>query len=142
MKINTSTDYAIRILICLAKAGHVVSSSQLSQDLNISSRYVLLVLAKLQNAGMVNAAYGCAGGYTLAYDPGEISIQNVIHVMEGIHLIESSENSMFAIYINNYNSLPSATADLGELIRQLQEQPGLASTLAQLLNGAVQGTTG
>ena len=53
MKINTSTDYAIRILICLAKAGHVVSSSQLSQDLNISSRYVLLVLAKLQNAGMV-----------------------------------------------------------------------------------------
>ena len=104
MKINTSTDYAIRILICLAKAGHVVSSSQLSQDLNISSRYVLLVLAKLQNAGMVNAAYGCAGGYTLAYDPGEISIQNVIHVMECIHLIESSENSMFAIYINNYNN--------------------------------------
>ncbi len=39
-------------------------------------------------------------------------------------------------------SLPPATADLGELIRQLQEQPGLASTLAQLLNGAVQGTTG
>ena len=68
---------------------------------------------------MVNAAYGCAGGYTLAYDPGEINIQNVIHVMEGIHLIESSENSMFAIgihliessensmfamYINNYNN--------------------------------------
>ena len=104
MKINTSTDYAIRFLICLAKAGHVVSSSQLSQDLNISSRYVLLVLATLQNAGMVNAAYGCAGGYTLAYDPGEINIQNVIHVMEGIHLIESSENSMFAIYINNYNN--------------------------------------
>lgn len=24
--------------------------------------------------------------------------------MEGIHLIESSENSMFAIYINNYNN--------------------------------------
>ena len=39
-------------------------------------------------------------------------------------------------------SLPPATADLGELIRQLQEQPGLASTLAQLLNGAVQDTTG
>lgn len=39
-------------------------------------------------------------------------------------------------------SLPPATADLGDLIRQLQEQPGLASTLAQLLNGAVQGTTG
>ena len=39
-------------------------------------------------------------------------------------------------------SLPPATADLGALIRQLQEQPGLASTLAQLLNGAVQGTTG
>ena len=39
-------------------------------------------------------------------------------------------------------SLPPATADLGALIRQLQEQPGLASTLAQLLNRAVQGTTG
>lgn len=39
-------------------------------------------------------------------------------------------------------SLPPATADLGDLIRQLQEQPGPASTLAQLLNGAVQGTTG
>ena len=39
-------------------------------------------------------------------------------------------------------NLPSSSADLGELIRQLQEQPGLASTLAQLLNGAVQDTTG
>lgn len=39
-------------------------------------------------------------------------------------------------------SLPPATTDLGELIRQLQEQPGLASTLAQLLNGAVQDTKG
>lgn len=35
-----------------------------------------------------------------------------------------------------------ASPDLTELIRQLQQQPGLASTLAQLLNGAAQDATG
>lgn len=35
-----------------------------------------------------------------------------------------------------------ASPDLTELIRQLQQQPGLASTLAQLLNGAAQDVTG
>lgn len=39
-------------------------------------------------------------------------------------------------------SQASASPDLTELIRQLQQQPGLASTLAQLLNGAAQDATG
>lgn len=105
MRINASTDYAIRILIRLSKEPYIVSSSQLSSDIGISSRYVLMILAKLQSAGMVEAERGCAGGYKLAKSPAEITILGVIQAMEGISFIKVPKNDMFTLYANCYNKI-------------------------------------
>lgn len=43
MQLNRSTDYAIRMLICLAKASGAVSSSQLARTLGVSPRYLLQI---------------------------------------------------------------------------------------------------
>ena len=46
MRLNRSTDYAIRMLICLAKASGAVSSSQLARTIGVSPRYLLQIGAR------------------------------------------------------------------------------------------------
>ena len=74
MRLNRSTDYAIRMLICLAKASGAVSSSQLARTIGVSPRYLLQIGARLRDAGFVSVSFGAAGGYRLSRLPGEISL--------------------------------------------------------------------
>ena len=83
MQLNSSTDYAIRMLICLAKASGAVSSSQLARTIGVSPRYLLQIGARLRDAGFVSVSFGAAGGYRLSRLPGEISLLDVITAMEG-----------------------------------------------------------
>lgn len=83
MQLNRSTDNAIRMLICLAKASGAVSSSQLARTIGVSPRYLLQIGARLRDAGFVSVRFGAAGGYRLSRLPAEISLLDVITAMEG-----------------------------------------------------------
>lgn len=63
MRLNLSTDYAIRIIVFLAKHAKTISSSKISKEIGVSSRYLLQIGAKLRNAGLVSVSYGPGGGY-------------------------------------------------------------------------------
>ena len=80
MQLNRSTDYAIQMLLYLAKAGKTVSSSKLAAAIGVSHRYLLQISAKLRAAGFIRAAYG---GLKLVKDPDEISLYDIILSMEG-----------------------------------------------------------
>ena len=83
MQLNRSTDYAIQMLLYLAKAGKTVSSSKLAAAIGVSHRYLLQISAKLRAAGFIRAAYGSSGGLKLVKDPEEISLYDIILSMEG-----------------------------------------------------------
>ena len=83
MQLNRSTDYAIQMLLYLAKAGKTVSSSKLAAAIGVSHRYLLQISAKLRAAGFIRAAYGSSGGLKLVKDPDEISLYDIILSMEG-----------------------------------------------------------
>lgn len=83
MQLNQSTDYAIRIILYLAKAAQTVPSSKLSAALGISSRYLLQIGARLRDAGMIRVSYGNSGGYVLAKSPDEITLFDIMVLMEG-----------------------------------------------------------
>ena len=83
MQLNRSTDYAIQMLLYLAKAGKTVSSSKLAAAIGVSHRYLLQISAKLRAAGFIRAAYGSSGGLMLVKDPDEISLYDIILSMEG-----------------------------------------------------------
>ena len=83
MQLNRSTDYAIQMLLYLAKAGKTVSSSKLSAAIGVSHRYLLQISAKLRAAGFIRAAHGSSGGLALEKAPEEISLYDVILGMEG-----------------------------------------------------------
>ena len=84
MQLNRSTDYAIQMLLYLAKAGKTVSSSKLAVAIGVSHRYLLQISAKLRATGFIRAAHGSSGGLVLIKHPDEISLYDVIISMEGI----------------------------------------------------------
>ena len=81
MWLNASTDYAIRMLICLSRASGVVSSSKLAKAIGVSPRYLLQIGARLREAGFVHVGHGPAGGYQLSRPPAKISLMDVIMAM-------------------------------------------------------------
>ena len=84
MRLNRSTDYAIQMLVYLAKAGKTVSSSKLAAAIGVSHRYLLQISAKLRAARLIRAAHGSSGGLVLIKHPDKISLYDVIISMEGI----------------------------------------------------------
>ena len=83
MQLNRSTDYAIQMLLYLAKAGKTVSSSKLAAAIGVSHRYLLQISAKLRAAGFIRAAHGPSGGLKLDKAPEEINLYDIILSMEG-----------------------------------------------------------
>ena len=81
MWLNASTDYAIRMLICLSRASGAVSSSKLSRAIGVSPRYLLQIGARLRDAGFVHVGHGSAGGYQLSCPPSKIRLMDVIKAM-------------------------------------------------------------
>ena len=84
MRLNKSTDYAIQMLLYLAKAGKTVSSSKLAAAIGVSHRYLLQISAKLRAARLIRAAHGSSGGLVLITHPHQTSLFAVTIRMEGI----------------------------------------------------------
>ena len=81
MRLNRSTDYAIRMLICLSRTFGAVSSSKLARAIGVSPRYLLQIGARLRDAGFVHVGHGSAGGYQLSRPSAKISLMDVIMAM-------------------------------------------------------------
>lgn len=102
-----TTDYAIRILCCLAKANRPVSSSKLASQIGISSRYLLHTSALLKNSGLVEVVNGSAGGYLPGRDPEQISVWDVVmatdtHFFTVLPNEKDDENRLSQFYRDTY----------------------------------------
>ena len=83
MYLRQETDYAIRIVYCLTISGKRCDSTTLSEKMNVSIRFALKILGRLSSAGIVKSFKGNHGGYELARSPYEISLKDVVDVIEG-----------------------------------------------------------
>ncbi len=84
MKISTKSRYALRIMIYLAdhyRFGYI-SVKDISEEENLSPKYVEHIMSKLLKAGLITALRGARGGYRLAASPSKYSVDNIIKVME------------------------------------------------------------
>ena len=84
MKFQRATDYAIRILCYLHEHGnHLSTAASLSEKLGISYLYFMKVTGYLKQAGLLKSVQGCNGGYQLAKRAEDISLYDVVKVIEG-----------------------------------------------------------
>ena len=81
MYITQETDYAIRIVYCLAKSGARRDARSISEEMCISLRFALKILGKLAQGGLVSSFKGNRGGYELARSAKDISLKDVIDVV-------------------------------------------------------------
>lgn len=110
MLFHKTTDYAIRILCCLAKANRPMSSSKLASQIGISSRYLLHTSALLKNSGLVEVVNGSAGGYLLGRDPEQISVWDVVmatdtHFFAVLPTEKDDANKLSQFYCDTYELL-------------------------------------
>ena len=85
MRLSTRSRYSILALMDLAAhAGEApVLVREIAEREGISDRYLEQLLLPLKAAGMVRASRGTHGGFTLARDPGELNLKEIIRVTEG-----------------------------------------------------------
>ena len=89
-------EYACRALVQLAKRyeGSGVSSiEELANVEKIPAKYLAQILSELRNGGLVESRRGKQGGYLLARAPDQISISDVIFLIESEMFSESSRVS-------------------------------------------------
>lgn len=85
MKLSTRGRYGLKAMVDLAVnyGGSMVSTASLAAMQGISDAYLEQLIAALRKAGLVNSVRGAQGGYSLARPPGEISVNEVLRVLEG-----------------------------------------------------------
>jgi len=83
MRINTTTDYAMRIILYLAQQSRVVPSSEMANMMSISQRYLLSIAKKLNKHGYIDVDFGANGGFSISKAPDKISMYDIIVLMEG-----------------------------------------------------------
>lgn len=85
MKISTKGRYGLRSIIDLIihSNGEKVPLINIAERQNISKNYLEQVFASLRKAGILNSTKGAQGGYYLASKPSEITVGDVLRVLEG-----------------------------------------------------------
>lgn len=85
MKLSTKGRYGLRAILDIALYGsaEAVALSSISERQNISVSYLEQLIAKLKRAGLVVGVRGAQGGYRLAKPAEEISVGEVLRVLEG-----------------------------------------------------------
>ena len=85
MHITLESDYAVRIIYCLAMAGCRMDAKRIAEDTGVTLRFSLKILRKLVAGGFIVSYKGTKGGYELAKDPADISLCDVIEEVEGTY---------------------------------------------------------
>lgn len=88
MQITRQADYAVRAILYLAQVGSSgnngrVATSNVAREQNIPSSFLAKIISQLSIAGLLHTSRGARGGVSLARDPENITLLEVIEAIEG-----------------------------------------------------------
>jgi len=85
MKLSTKSEYACLALVVLSRnynSGYV-STEKISEEFNIPKKYLEQILLILKGSGYVMSKRGSEGGYKIGRAPDEITVAEIIRLMDG-----------------------------------------------------------
>lgn len=125
MRISTKGRYGLRAMIDLASHGRngtPVFLSEIAKRQGVSEKYLEHIFSALQKGGVVKAQRGRKGGYLLSHTPDQITLNDILSVLEGpCNLVDC---------VNDSNSCPKATACVTREIWAV-----LGNKIGEVLNG-------
>lgn len=84
MRLQITTDYAIRVMLFMAhQDGEVSTAEAAAKKLGITYSYFNKVVWKIRMAGFLESVQGPSGGYRIAKNAADITLYDIITVMEG-----------------------------------------------------------
>ena len=86
MNVSAKTEYACIAMIELAahyRSGEPVRIRRIALAHGIPSRFLVQILLQLKSAGLVGSTRGASGGYQLSRAPQDISLGEIVDVIEG-----------------------------------------------------------
>jgi len=89
MKISTKGRYGLRALIDLAinVEKENVTIKTISERQNISERYLEQIFSLLRKGGIIVGKKGAQGGYNLIKNKSELTIDEILRVLEGENIL-------------------------------------------------------
>ena len=84
--ISKKCKYAIKAILHVArshKENEGSSSAQIADDEQIPKKFLEAILLELRNAGILKSKRGKEGGYTLQKAPNQISMAEIIRIIDG-----------------------------------------------------------
>lgn len=84
-KINRRTDYAVRVGVALAKHpfGTRLPTQLIQDEMLIPRAFLQRIISELSQAHLIQTFPGPSGGIQLARPPEQISLRDIVEVMEG-----------------------------------------------------------
>ena len=85
LRINRQTDYAVRVILALSKkeAGTRCLTSEIGREMLIPPAILQRIVAQLASGGLILTQAGRDGGITLAREPKQITLLQVVEHFEG-----------------------------------------------------------
>jgi len=85
---SQTAEYALRAVVCLAAdPARAMTTAELARTTRVPANYLSKLMQTLRRAGLVDAQRGVGGGFTLTRPPTDISVLDVIQVVDPIERI-------------------------------------------------------
>lgn len=85
LKLNRETDYAIRVVLALAKypPGSIIPSQNIREEMDLPEALSIQIISHLAHKKIIKTYPGRKGGIQLASKPADISLHDIVENMEG-----------------------------------------------------------
>ena len=85
MQITRQADYAVRAVLHLARMGNSerAATSTVAKEQNIPPSFLAKIISQLSIAGLLHTSRGARGGVTLAREPKDITLLEVVEAIDG-----------------------------------------------------------
>jgi len=123
MQITRQADYAVRAVLHLARMGNTerAATSSVAKEQNIPPSFLAKIISQLSIAGLLHTSRGARGGVTLARDPAEITLLEVVEAIDGpIQLNECVGNDGVCTFDDNCPIKPVWCNAQEELVNRLK----------------------
>jgi Rrf2 family transcriptional regulator, cysteine metabolism repressor len=124
--ITTKSPYAVRALAELARRGQTtpVPIGEIARARDIPSQFLEGLFATLRRAGILQSQRGVKGGYSFARPPTEITVLEVVELLEGELGSDASANgAVWAEAVDAVRAVLSATT-IAEVSEREAQQAG------------------
>jgi Rrf2 family protein len=135
MKVSAKTEYACLAMLELAaryETGEPVRIRSIADEHGIPSRFLVQILLQLKGAGFVASTRGASGGYQLVKSPDDISLGEVMAVIEGqeadITSTTPDDSPAARVLLHAWREVAQAQRDalygitLGDLVERIKRQ--------------------